>query len=97
MMLKALDADAVELTLSLSQLKKLYVALFRQLHASRLRDLDQIDEDDMLLTFQTYLQKRAAGAGVDGTIHSEWERFLGIQEPPTCEQRAQRGRVRPER
>lgn len=88
MLLKEISIDAVELSLSLSQLKKLYIALFRQLHTSgSAADFDDFDEDDMLTTLQMYLQKRAAAAGVDGTIHSEWEAFLGIKDAPSCEQR----------
>ena len=86
MLLRERDGDAIELTVSLRQLKKLYLALFRQLHAG-LEDLDEIDDDDMLLTMQQYLQKRAAEAGVDGTDHSQWEAFLGVRGAPSCEQR----------
>lgn len=79
--------DSIELAVSLAQAKRLYVALFRQLHAQGIAAVDDFDEDDMLITLQTYLQRRARQAGVDGTIHSEWESFLGIQDAPTCEQR----------
>lgn len=87
MLLIEKDAEHVDLRLNLSQLKKLYVALFRQLHDPRGFDMDDLDEDDMLLTLQGYLQRRAAQQGVDGTIHSEWEAFLGIADAPSCEQR----------
>lgn len=87
MLLKDQGNETIQLTVSLSQLKKLYVALFRQLHAGGAAALDAFDEDDMLLTLQTYLQKCAAAAGVDGTIHSEWEAYLGIVDAPSCEAR----------
>lgn len=87
MLLRQTDRDTVELSLSLSQLKKLYVALFRQLHNAGPAGFDDLDEDDMLLTLQTYLQRRAAEQGVDCTIHRDWEAFLGISEAPSCEQR----------
>lgn len=82
--------EAIELTLGLAQVKKLYVALFRQLHAGGPNAIDEFDEDDMLLTLQSYLQRRAREAGVDSTIHSDWERFLGIMDGPSCEQRLAR-------
>ncbi len=87
MLLREKAPDQIELTLSLSQLKKLYVALFKQLHSAGMAALDDIDEDDMLLTLQTYIQRRASQAGVDGTIHSDWERFLGIIDAPSCDAR----------
>ncbi|MFN0138195.1 MAG: hypothetical protein ACKVS9_18985 [Phycisphaerae bacterium] len=87
MLLKQRDADSVELLTSLSQLKKMYVALFRQLHTGGIDAFDALDEDDMLITLQTYLQRRAREAGVDCTNHSEWDAFLGIQDAPSCEVR----------
>lgn len=92
MLLRAKDEDRVQLDVSLSQLKKLYIALFRQLRAAGLDGLDDVDEDDMLLTLQTYLQKRAAAQGVDCTNHTLWEEFLGLG-PRYCEDRG-RGRGR---
>lgn len=86
MMLREKSADTIELSVNLSQIKKLYIALFRQLHRVR-ADFDDLDEDDMLLTLQTYLQRQAAKAGVDGTIHEEWERFLGMSDGPSYERR----------
>jgi hypothetical protein len=94
LLLKAKDGETIELSLSLSQLKKIYVALFRQLHGSGLSAIDDLDEDDMLLTIQTYLQRRAAEAGVDATDHAAWEGFLGIQGAPSCAERFA-GRKRP--
>jgi hypothetical protein len=87
MLLKERDEDSIELTVSLSQLKSVYLALFRQLHAKTADAFDVFDEDDMLLTLQAYLQERAAAAGVDGTNHSEWDRFLGVNDAPSCETR----------
>lgn len=87
MLLRERDEEQVELRVSLSQLKKLYVALFRQLHDSELSAFEALDEDDMLMTLQTYLQRKAREAGVDGTIHSEWEAFLGISDASACSRR----------
>ncbi|TWT46181.1 hypothetical protein RAS1_26290 [Phycisphaerae bacterium RAS1] len=87
MLLRQKDRDTVDLSLSLSQLKKLYVALFRQLHDAGPAGFDDLDEDDMLLTLQTYLQRRAGEQGVDCTIHRDWEAFLGVNDAPSCEQR----------
>lgn len=87
MLLKQRDGSHVELLLSLSQLKKLYLALFRQLHAAGPEAFEEFDEDDMLLTLQTYLQQRATAEGVDVTNHADWERFLGVLDAPSCEQR----------
>lgn len=96
MLLRETDADAVQLTVSLSQLKKLYLALFRQLHSASLEDFDALDEDDMLLTLQTFLQGKASQAGVDATIHSEWDRFLGVVDAPSCETRFARRAADPD-
>lgn len=90
MRLRELQPDQIELALSLSQVKKLYLALFRQLHEKGASAFEEFDEDDMLLTLQSYLQRRAREAGVDGTIHSEWDAFLGVVDAPSCEQRFSR-------
>lgn len=87
MLLKQKNGETIELNVSLSQLKKIYIALFRQLHGASAADFDALDEDDMLLTLQTYLQRIAGEQGVDGTIHSEWEAFLGNHDAPSCEER----------
>ncbi|MFO0837028.1 MAG: hypothetical protein U1D55_00755 [Phycisphaerae bacterium] len=87
MRLQERGSDEIQLSASLSQIKKLYLALFRQLHASSLRDFDALDEDDMLLTLQSYLQRRAAQAGVDCTNHAAWDAFLGNDDAPGCERR----------
>ena len=87
MLLTERTPDRIDLAVSLSQLKKLYVALFRQLHAAGADAFDALDEDDMLLTLQTYLQRRARQAGVDGTIHSQWEAFLEMSAAPSCDAR----------
>ncbi len=94
MLLKEHAPEVIELRGSLSQLKKLYVALFRQLHGSGLAAIDDLDEDDMLLTLQQYLQRRAREAGVDATDHSAWDAFLGIADAPSCADRF-RGRGTP--
>jgi hypothetical protein len=83
-------AEGLELGLSLSQAKKVYVALFRALHAGG--RIDDLDEDDMLLTLQTYLQRRARLAGVDATDHSAWDAFLGIVDSVPCDVRVARRR-----
>jgi hypothetical protein len=90
MRLRELEPDQIELTVSLSQAKKLYLALFRQLHKKGASAFEDFDEDDMLLTLQTYLQRRAREAGVDGTIHAQWDAFLGVVDAPSCEERFSR-------
>lgn len=87
MLLKSKNGETIELGLSVSQLKKVYVALFQQLHDSRFAAIDELDEDDMLLTIQTFLQRKAREAGVDATDHAAWEAFLGMQGAPTCAER----------
>lgn len=87
MLLKQIDERRIDLTLSLSQLKKIYLALFRQLHAGGAAAFDDFDEDDMLLTLQQYLQRQARGAGVNIADHSAWEAFLGVPDAPSCAQR----------
>lgn len=91
MLLQERNPDEIELRVSLSQLKRLYVALFRQLRRSGPEGFDELDENDMLLTLQMYLQRRARQAGVDGTIHADWEAFLGMNQGASCERPA-RGR-----
>lgn len=87
MMLREIETNQIQLSLSLTQAKKIYVALFHRLHDSRLAALDDLDDDDMLLTLQTYLQRRAREAGVDCTDHAAWEAFLGMADMPSCETR----------
>lgn len=87
MLIKERDPDTLDLTVSLGQLKKIYLALFRQLHQSGPATFDAWDEDDMLMTLQNYLQRRARLAGVDGTNHAEWDAFLGATDSPSCERR----------
>lgn len=87
MLLRERDEARTELTCTLSQVKKIYLALFRQLHAADLADFDALDEDDMLLTLQSFLQARARAEGVDVTNHSEWDAWLGVTNAPSCAQR----------
>lgn len=87
MLIREKDAESIELHVSLNQVKKLYTALFRRLHDASPADFDELDEDDMLTTLQTYLQRRAAAAGFDGTNHAEWEAFLEMKDMPSCEER----------
>ncbi|MBI5863581.1 MAG: hypothetical protein HZB38_03550 [Planctomycetes bacterium] len=74
----------VELALSLDQLKRIYVALFAHL---RQAPLDDLDEDDLLLRIQTYLQRKAREAGVDATDHAQWDAFVG-NNGRSCARRA---------
>ncbi len=92
MLLKQTANDAIELRVSLSQLKKIYRALFRQLHQAGADGFDALDEDDMLLTLQTYLQGKAREAGIDATHHAEWDAFLEVRDAPGCSDRAARRR-----
>ncbi len=72
------------LTCSLGELKGIYLALFSQLRANPLAD---IDETDLLLDLQVILQREAQAEGVDVSNHSEWSRFLGDMPMAPCEQR----------
>lgn len=87
MLLKERGDGELELRVSLSQAKKVYLALFRQLHSGGAAAFEALDEDDMLSTLQGYLQRRAAAEGVDVTNHAEWDAFLGVTDAPSCEAR----------
>lgn len=87
MFLREVPGQPIELGLSVEQLKKIYLALFRRLHDSGFHAIDELDEDDMLITLQTFLQRKAREAGVDCTIHADWEAFLGVKDAPSCEDR----------
>lgn len=69
---------------SLCELKSIYLALFAQLRADPLAD---IDESDILLHVQVALQQEAQAVGVDVSDHAEWSRFLGDTQIASCEQR----------
>lgn len=84
MLLREREDGMVDLVVSLSQLKTIYGSLFRQLHGSSAEAIEALDEDDMLLTLQSYLQKRARQDGVDATQHAEWAEFLGFENGPKC-------------
>lgn len=68
----------------LSQLKRVYRSLFAQLRADPGADLD---DGDCLLELQMFLQQKAGEAGVDVTLHSAWEAWLGHEASIPCEQR----------
>lgn len=88
MLLREKSAQQIDLTCSLAQVKKLYLALFRQLHAGGAGAMAAFDDDDdMLLTLQTYLQRRAKQQDVDCTDHAQWDAFLGVDDAPPCEVR----------
>lgn len=84
MHLRHKDSDLVELNVSLEQLKRIYTALYCRLQTGGCRSFVDFDDDDLLLTIQSYLQKEAAVEGVDCTDHAEWEAFVGITHPATC-------------
>lgn len=92
MLLREREDGELELRVSVSQAKKLYLALFRQLHEGGARAFEAFDEGDMLSTLQAYLQKRAGVEGVDATNHAEWDAFLGVRDAPSCETRFERRR-----
>ncbi|TKB95409.1 MAG: hypothetical protein E8D41_01275 [Nitrospira sp.] len=69
---------------SLGELKSIYLALFAQLRADPLAD---IDESDILLHVQMALQQEAQAVGVDVSDHADWSRFLGDTQIAPCEQR----------
>ncbi|MDR4460280.1 MAG: hypothetical protein MRJ67_07150 [Nitrospirales bacterium] len=68
----------------LSQLKRVYRSLFAQLRTDPGAD---VDDGDCLLELQMFLQQKAGEAGVDVTLHSAWEAWLGHKAPIPCEQR----------
>lgn len=76
-----------ELTLSLEQAKRVYTALFCRIQTGGCTSFADLDQDDLLLELQSYLQKRAAEQGVDCTDHAAWEAFLGITHPASCPKR----------
>ncbi len=88
MVLTKHDDGHVDLSLSLDQLKRIYVALFCRLQTGGCTAFEDFDQDDLLLHLQTYLQQQATAQGVDGTRHDDWERFLGITHPRSCPRRA---------
>jgi hypothetical protein len=57
---------------SLSDMKRLYRALFAQLKAGGKLN----DDGDLAMTLQQFLQRKAHGLGVDVTDHSAWEAWL---------------------
>ena len=72
------------LNCSLGELKSIYLALFAQLRADPLAD---IDESDLLLHVQVVLQQEAQAVGVDVSDHADWSRFLGDTQIAPCAQR----------
>lgn len=85
--LRATGGGRVELSLSLEQAKRIYTALFCRLQTGGCTSFTDLDQDDLLLTLQTFLQREAAAQGIDATDHLEWERFLGITHPASCPRR----------
>lgn len=81
------DGEQVTLTLSVDQLKRVYVALFCRLQTGGCNAFEELDHDDLLLDLQRYLQRVAADEGVDCTDHAAWEAFLGITHPRSCPRR----------
>ena len=64
MLLREQERDRIQLDLSLSQLKKIYVALFHRLHNARggmsAAAFEEFDEDDMLLITLEFANNRFA-------------------------------------
>ena len=81
------NSNTFGLTLTLDQLKRVYVALFCRLQTGGCTAFADIDQDDLLLDIQTQLQHAAAEQGVDCTDHAAWEAFLGITHPASCPRR----------
>ncbi len=69
---------------NLDEVKELYRALF---HALRSHGPEEFDDQDILLTLQLFLQRKAGEQGVDVSIHQDWERFLGYKHVEACEDR----------
>lgn len=78
----------IELSLSLDQLKRIYVALFCRLQTGGCNAYEDLDRDDLLSQLQSTLQQRATAEGVDCTDHAAWEAFLRITHPRSCPRRA---------
>lgn len=90
MELRERQGGEAALSLSLDQVKRIYTALFCKLQTGGCGSFDDLENDDMLLTLQKYLQKQAASEGVDCTDHAAWERFLGIRHPQSCPRKSSR-------
>ncbi len=69
---------------NLNAMKEIYRALF---HALRSSSSQEFDDQDILLTLQLFLQRKAGEQGVDVSIHQDWERFLGYKHVEACEDR----------
>ncbi len=87
MEIRATGGGRVDLSLSLEQAKRVYTALFCRLQTGGCTSFSELDQDDLLLALQTFLQREAAAQGIDATDHGEWERFLGITHPVSCPRR----------
>ena len=74
----------IQLMCSIEEVKEIYRALFQTLRSSQ---QELFDESGVLMELQHFLQSKAREAGVDATIHMDWERFLGYERPVPCEQR----------
>ncbi len=55
--------------------------IYRALHAQLLNDADLIDSE-LLHDLQTWLQKKAAQAGIEPTDHRQWDAWLRNKRPP---------------
>lgn len=83
--MEILEKDGrVEISCTLEEVKEIYRGMF---HALRSGGPDAFDEGDILMDLQLFLQRKAREAGVDATIHTDWERFLGYDRPVSCEER----------
>ncbi|MFQ5693412.1 MAG: hypothetical protein ACE5IM_10260 [Nitrospinota bacterium] len=78
------EGGRVELACTLDEVKEIYRALFQVL---RSQAGDAFDDGDLLMELQLFLQRKAREAGVDATVHVDWERFLGYDRPVPCEER----------
>ena len=81
-------ADAVVAALDHDELKLIY----RVLHA-HLADHPELMDTDFLIELQNYLQRRAKVEKVDISDHGAWDRWIGNEDAPTCEERVKKRRT----
>jgi hypothetical protein len=80
--------DAVIAALDHDELKLVY----RVLHA-HLADHPELMDTDFLIELQTYLQRCAKAEKVDVGDHGAWDRWIGNEDAPPCEERLKKRRT----
>lgn len=80
--------EAIIGAMSLEDLKLVY----RVLHA-HLAEHPELMDGAFLLELQDFLHAQARADGVDATHHGDWDRWLGNENAPPCDQRVPRRRT----